>query len=188
VRHLGLEWREEMKEQLESSLEGIWKEAGYIRNAIGPFEVDGWSYMTDRIGFLAIRGSKSSPPPNEQHVNMSREILALTAECAIELSPLLAFLAERIEREQESGRPVECSVFGRIVDARFVNKWLAVLPDFKECRVGQCAATTTQRKRGDSLLFEGEGWKLLIAGLLPSLQYPPTYNGSALQGMGCETK
>lgn len=150
---------------------------------LGPFEVDGWTYVTDRVGFLAFQGtnlhSAAVKYPTERHAITSRQILALAGSQLIKLGPIRAFIDERCAREREDGC-IECSIFGRTVDARALNKWIELLP-FDECKIAPNHAPTTQKESGESLLFEGDGWKFLIAGLMPSLKYPPTYSEQALE-------
>lgn len=143
----------------------------------GPYEIDGQTYITDLCGFLAVQGVGLNPhsaPVKEFNIEMARSLLALSADKTVSLSPLREFLQERTEREAGSGRCVECRIFGCAVDAKILKKWLDLIP-FDECRVAARRARTRQKEVGESLLFEGDGWKLLVAGLIPVLRFPPTY-------------
>lgn len=148
----------------------------------GPYEIDGQTYITDLCGFLALRGVGLNPhstPVRDSNVEMSRSLLVLSADKTVSLTPLRDFLQERIDREADSGGCVECLVFGCQVDARVVKRWVDLIPA-TECKVALRHARCRQVELGQSLLLEGDGWKLVIAGVLPVLKFPPTYDAPAL--------
>ena len=143
---------------------------------IGPFSVDGWSFISDRCGFLAIRDGSHSPA-SDGNTKAAREIIALpSAERPVALDSLRAFLEER-SAVSDNDLPDECNVFGCPVDARVVKKWVDMIPSKSFCRGEKRTTRTNQRDDGGVLLLEGDDWKMVIAGLTGhSLKYPPTYD------------